>query len=89
MKNIFHFVDGKEFKGESKRLADVFNPATGEVLSPSKVREAETLTEEFWQPVFEKTNFKEFVKEHYTIGYKSQIDEAVFEDVLEGELDAN
>ena len=31
MKNIFHFVNGKEFKGESKRLADVFNPATGEV----------------------------------------------------------
>ena len=31
MKNIFHFVDGKEFKGESKRSADVFNPATGEV----------------------------------------------------------
>ena len=24
-------MDGKEFKGESKRLADVFNPATGEV----------------------------------------------------------
>ena len=31
MKNIFHFVDGKEFTGESKRSADVFNPATGEV----------------------------------------------------------
>jgi len=31
MKNIFHFVGGKEFKGESKRNADVFNPATGEV----------------------------------------------------------
>jgi len=31
MKNIFHFVDGKEFKGESKRSADVYNPATGEV----------------------------------------------------------
>ena len=31
MKNIFHFVDGKEFKGESKRSADVFNPANGEV----------------------------------------------------------
>ena len=31
MKNIFHFVDGKEFKGQSKRSADVFNPATGEV----------------------------------------------------------
>ncbi|MCI5053397.1 MAG: CoA-acylating methylmalonate-semialdehyde dehydrogenase [Pelagibacteraceae bacterium] len=31
MKNIFHFVDGKEFTGESKRSADVFNPATGEI----------------------------------------------------------
>ena len=31
MKNIFHFVDGKDFNGESKRSADVFNPATGEV----------------------------------------------------------
>ena len=31
MKNIFHFVGGKEFKGESKRTSDVFNPATGEV----------------------------------------------------------
>ena len=31
MKNIFHFVDGKEFKGDSKRTSDVFNPATGEV----------------------------------------------------------
>ena len=31
MKNIFHFVDGKEFTGESKRSADVFNPAIGEV----------------------------------------------------------
>jgi len=31
MKNIFNFVDGKEFKGDSKRTSDVFNPATGEV----------------------------------------------------------
>ncbi len=31
MKNIFHYVDGKEFVGESKRTSDVFNPATGEV----------------------------------------------------------
>jgi len=66
---------------------EAIDPATGEVLSPSKVREAETLTEEFWKPVFEKTNFKEFVKQHYTIGYKSQIDEAAFDGVLEGEDD--
>jgi len=31
MRNIFHYVDGKEFKGESKRTSDVYNPATGEV----------------------------------------------------------
>jgi malonate-semialdehyde dehydrogenase (acetylating)/methylmalonate-semialdehyde dehydrogenase len=31
MRDIFHFVDGKEFKGKSKRSANVFNPATGEV----------------------------------------------------------
>ena len=66
---------------------EALDPATGELLSPSKVREAETLKEECWQPVLEKTNFKEFVKEHYTIGYKSQIDEAAFEGVLEGESD--
>ena len=63
---------------------EAMDPASGEVLSPSKVREAETLTEEFWKPVFEKTNFKEFLKEHYTIGYKSTIDEAALEGVLEG-----
>ena len=31
MKNLFHFVNGKEFIGESKRSAEVFNPATGDV----------------------------------------------------------
>ena len=31
MRNIYHYVDGKEFKGESKRTSDVYNPATGEV----------------------------------------------------------
>jgi malonate-semialdehyde dehydrogenase (acetylating)/methylmalonate-semialdehyde dehydrogenase len=31
MRNLFHFVNGKEFVGESKRSAEVFNPATGDV----------------------------------------------------------
>ena len=66
---------------------EAVDPASGEVLSPSKVREAETLTEEFWKPVMEKTNFKEFLKEHYTIGYKSTIDDEALEGVLEGETD--
>ena len=33
MKNLYHFVGGKEFQGESKRQGNVFNPATGEVQS--------------------------------------------------------
>jgi len=63
------------------------NPATGELLTVNKVREAETSKEEFWTPIFEKTNFKEFVKKHYTIGYKSEIDDALLEGVLLGEDD--
>ncbi len=40
---------------------------TGELLEP-KVREKGTLEEEFWQPVFKDTNFKEYVKKRFTIG---------------------
>ncbi len=31
MKEIHHWIDGKEAEGDSGRFADVFNPATGEV----------------------------------------------------------
>ena len=31
MKELYHWIDGKEVKGTSGRFADVFNPATGEV----------------------------------------------------------
>ena len=31
MRNIGHFIDGKEIPGKSGRHADVFNPNTGEV----------------------------------------------------------
>ena len=46
--------------------------STGEFIG-TKVREAETLTEEFWIPIFEETDFREFVKKQYTIGYKDQV----------------
>ena len=46
---------------------------TGEILDP-KVREKDTMTEDFWQPIFEKTNFKEFVKTYYSIGHKPLLD---------------
>jgi len=50
------------------------DPSTGEILSDGKKREAETLLEEFWTPIFDSTDFKEFVKKSYTIGHKSEID---------------
>ena len=48
----------------------------------SKVREAETLLEEFWTPTFADTDFKEFIKKQYSIGYTEQVsmDEIVAED---------
>ena len=46
---------------------------TGELVQP-KVREKDTLQEEFWKPIFENTNFKEFLKGHYQIGHKPLLD---------------
>ena len=37
MKIIEHFVGGKSFSGDSKRLGKVFNPATGEQSSQVKL----------------------------------------------------
>ena len=37
MKTIQHFVDGKNFSGESKRTSKVFNPATGEQSAEVKL----------------------------------------------------
>ena len=31
MKEIGHFINGREIKGTSGRTTDIFNPATGEV----------------------------------------------------------
>ncbi len=47
---------------------------TGELLD-GKVREKETLNEEFWKPILEKTDFKEFIKSYYTIGYRSMVED--------------
>ena len=44
---------------------------TGEI--GSKVRYDQTLEKEFWDPIFNDTDFKEFVKKQYTIGYKDQV----------------
>ena len=46
---------------------------TGEV-SEKKVREKDTLTEEFWTPVFNDTDFKDFVRKQFSIGHANLID---------------
>ena len=60
---------------------EAMNPATGEVFG-GKVRQADTLTAEFWEPVFRQTDFKEFIKKQYTIGYKEQVS---MDEIVEGE----
>ena len=55
---------------------------TGEMVG-SKVREKETLKEEFWSPIFAESDFKEFVKQAYTIGHKSMLNFDELDDVQE------
>ena len=43
------------------------NKETGEILD-GKLREKDTMTSEFWTPIFETTDFKTFIKESYQIG---------------------
>jgi len=45
---------------------------TGEVIG-NKVRTKDTLSGEFWEPVFESTDFAEFLEKTYKIGYNSNI----------------
>lgn len=46
---------------------------TGELMDP-KVRQKDTIEEAFWLPILEETDFKEFVKKQFTIGYKSEVE---------------
>jgi RecA/RadA recombinase len=52
---------------------------TGELMDP-KFREKETKTAEFWDPIFNNTDFKDFVKKQYSIGEKSLVD---MDDIVE------
>ena len=42
------------------------NQETGELIDP-KVREKDTLNEDFWKEILNKTNFKEYINKHYSI----------------------
>jgi len=48
------------------------NKVTGEI-EDRKVRAKETLTEEFWLPIFKDTDFKEYLRKKYEVGHASMI----------------
>jgi RecA/RadA recombinase len=55
---------------------------TGELLQP-KVREKETLKAEFWKPVFEKTDFAEYIKNKFSVGHRSMLAEVELHEEVE------
>jgi len=59
---------------------------TGEIIEP-KVREKDTLTKEFWEPIFESSDFKEFIRSYYQIGHKPLLDVDI-ESTLQTEEDS-
>lgn len=61
------------------QLVDV---ATGEVVG-SKVREKDTLTEQFWNGILNNPKFQEFIEKQYCIGNPNQID---LDEILEMEV---
>ena len=46
---------------------------SGELVDP-RVREKDTLQEEFWKPVFADTDFADFLKSQYSIGLAQKVD---------------
>jgi hypothetical protein len=47
---------------------------TGELFE-SKVREAATLEEDFWKPIFAETDFSDFLKQAYQIGGNASLED--------------
>ena len=48
-----------------------------------KVRQADTLKKEFWTPIFEGTDFAEFIKSQYSIGLAQKVDMDEIVDAVE------
>jgi RecA/RadA recombinase len=51
----------------------VVDQETGEI-GPEKVRFDATMEKDFWSPIFANTDFKEFIKKQYSIGYQAPLD---------------
>jgi len=70
---------------------EAVNPATGEVISEKLMRAKEVNDNgDFWNMMFETTDFKDYVRKTFTIGASGSImredDDSVFEEeeVIEG-----
>ena len=49
-----------------------------------KVRQADTLQKEFWTPIFENTDFTDFIKKQYSIGHEEQVSmDEIVEDAVD------
>ena len=49
-----------------------------------KVRQADTLQKEFWTPIFEDTDFADFIKKQYSIGHEDQVSmDEIVEDAVD------
>jgi len=44
--------------------------STGELVEP-KVREKDTLTLDFWSPILDETDFKDYVKKRFSIAMEA------------------
>ena len=60
-------LDGKYVAKPSNGWYSRIDRDTGEFMG-TKVREKETLAEEFWKPIFEETDFADFIKQKFAIG---------------------
>jgi len=60
-----------------------YDTDTGQILG-NKYREKDTLSEEFWKPILEETDFKEFIRKQYQIGKTSLVD---FDDIVVEDTD--
>lgn len=57
---------------------------SGELVG-TKSREKDTLNEEFWKPILEGTDFKQFIQKQYSIGYESLVEMDQIVEVVEND----
>ena len=54
------------------------------IRDSKKVRQADTLQKEFWTPIFENTDFTDFIKKQYSIGHEEQVSmDEIVEDAVD------